>query len=224
MIPWELLGCAQMPGNGEKLCLYKRGGEFSLRVNGRELMNSRTHGSEDALAELACAKITNRSSPRILVGGLGMGYTAAAALRLLGPGARVEVAELLPEVVQWNLGPLSGLAGNPLKDARVTVREVDVAQILKAEHRAYAAILMDVDNGPEGLIMKGNNWLYSRDGLDATYAALAPAGVLAIWSAGDERAFAKRMRRPGIEVNEVSVRARPSGGGRHTILLAIRAS
>ncbi|MEE8329667.1 MAG: hypothetical protein V3R54_07040 [Thermodesulfovibrionia bacterium] len=153
-----------------------------------------------------------------------MGYTAAAALRLLGPGARVEVAELLPEVVQWNLGPLSGLAGNPLKDARVTVREVDVAQILKAEHRAYAAILMDVDNGPEGLIMKGNNWLYSRDGLDATYAALAPAGVLAIWSAGDERAFAKRMRRPGIEVNEVSVRARPSGGGRHTILLAIRAS
>ncbi len=224
MIPWELLGCTQVRGNGDELRLYKRGGEFSLRVNGRELMNSRTHGSEDALAELACAKITDRSSPRVLVGGLGMGYTTAAALRLLGPRAQVVVAELLPEVVQWNLGPLSGLAGNPLQDARVIVREVDVAQILKAEHRAYAAILLDVDNGPEGLILKGNDWLYSRDGLDAVYAALAPAGVLAIWSAGPDRAFAKRMRRPGLEVNEVSVRARSGGGGRHTILLAIRGS
>lgn len=225
MIPWELLGCAQVPGSGKELRLYRRGSEFSLRVNGRELMNSRAHGSEDALAELACAKITDRSNPRVLIGGLGMGYTTAAALRRLGTGAQVVVAELLPEVVQWNLGPLAGLAGNPLQDARVTVHEADVARILKAEHRAYDAILLDVDNGPEGLILKGNDWLYSPDGLDAVYAALARAGVLAIWSAGPDHAFTKRLRRSGFEVHEARVHARGSSrGGRHIIWLAIRGS
>jgi spermidine synthase len=224
MIPWELLGCAQVPGGGEELRLYKRGGEFSIRVNGRELMNSRTHGSEDALAELACAKIADRHRPRVLIGGLGMGYTTAAALRRLGTGAQVVVAELVPAVVEWNRGPLADLAGHPLKDARVTVREADVAQILKAEHRAYDAILLDVDNGPEGLILKGNDWLYSPNGLNAAYAALTREGVLAIWSAGPDLAFTKRLRRAGFEANEVRVRARSGGGGRHTIWLAVRVS
>ena len=222
MVPWELLGCAQVPGSGEELSLYRRGSEFSLRVKGRELMNSRTHGSEDALADLACAKIADRPCPRVLIGGLGMGYTTAAALRQLGAGAQVVVAELLPEVVEWNRGPLADLAGNPLRDARVTVREADIARILKEERRAYDVILLDVDNGPEGLIMKVNDWLYSPDGLDAVYAALTRAGVLAIWSAGPDHAFTKRLRRAGFEVNEVRVRARSGGGGRHTIWLAVR--
>jgi spermidine synthase len=224
MIPWELLGCAQVPGGGEELRLYKRGGEFSIRVNSRELMNSRAHGSEDALAELACAKIADRHRPRVLIGGLGMGYTTAAALRRLGNGARIVVAELVPSVVEWNRGPLADLAGHPLQDARVTVREADVAQILKDERRAYDAILLDVDNGPEGLILKGNDWLYSPNGLNAAYEALARAGVLAIWSAGPDHAFTKRLRRAGFEVNEVRVRARSGGGGRHTIWLAVRVS
>lgn len=224
MIPWELLCCAQVPGSNEELRLYKRGCEFSIRVNGRELMNSRAHGSEDALAELACARISARPCPRVLIGGLGMGYTTAAALRRLGTGAQVVVAELVPEVVEWNRGPLAGLAGHPLQDARVTVREADVAQILKAERRAYDAILLDVDNGPEGLILKGNDWLYSPNGLNAAYAALARAGVLAIWSAGPDHAFTKRLRRAGFEVNELRVRARSGGGGRHTIWLAVRVS
>jgi spermidine synthase len=225
MIPWELLGSAKVPGSGEELRLCRRGDEFSIRVNNRELMNSRAHGSEDSLAELACAKIADRPCPRVLIGGLGMGYTTAAALRRLGTGAQVVVAELVSEVVEWNRGPLAGLAGNPLRDTRVTVREADIAQILKAEHRAYDAILLDVDNGPEGLIMKVNDWLYSPDGLKAAYTALTRAGVLAIWSAGPDHAFTKRLKRAGFEVNEVSVPARGSGrGGRHTIWLAIRSN
>jgi spermidine synthase len=223
MIPWELLGCAQVPGSGEELRLYRRGKEFSIRVNGCELMNSRAHGSEDALAELACAKIVDRHCPRILIGGLGMGYTAAEALRRLGTGSQVVIAELVPGVVEWNRGPLADLANHPLRDPRVAVREVDVAGILRAEHRVYDAILLDVDNGPAGLTRKGNDWLYSQAGLDAAHAALTSAGVLAVWSAGPDSAFTKRLSRAGFEVDEVRVRRRgPRGGGRHTIWLGLR--
>ena len=223
MIPWELLGSAQVPGDSGELRLYRRGKEFSIRVNGSELMNSSAHGSEDALAELACAKIADRSRPRVLIGGLGMGYTLAAALRRLGPNARVVVAELVPELVVWNRGPLAALAGHPLEDTRVNVREVDVAQVLQAEQQAYDAILLDVDNGPEGLTRQGNDWLYSRPGLDAAFAALRPAGVLAVWSAGPNPSFSRRLRQAGFKVDEVRVRARgPRGGGHHTIWIAVR--
>ncbi len=225
MMPWKLLDRAQVPESGEELRLYQRGGEFSIRVDGRELMNSRAHGSEDALAELACVRIAHRSCPRVLIGGLGMGYTTAAALHQLRADGQVVVAELVPAVVAWNRGPLADLAGRPLEDARVTVREADVARILHAERRAYDAILLDVDNGPAGLTWKGNDWLYARAGLDAAYAALKAASVLAVWSASPDRAFAKRLRRAGLEVTEVSVRARgPRGGGRHIIWLALRMS
>ena len=225
MIPWKFLDSAQVPGNGKELRLYKRDGEFSIRVDGCELMNSCVHGSEDALAELACARVADRPRPRVLIGGLGMGYTLAAALHRLGAEGQVVVAELVPAVVEWNRGPLADLAGHPLQDHRVTVREVDVAQILQAEHGAYDAILLDVDNGPEGLTRKGNDWLYARAGLDAAFAALRPAGVLAVWSASPNRAFAQRLRRVRFEVDEVCVRARgPRGGGRHTIWLAGRSS
>jgi spermidine synthase len=226
MIPWELLDSAKVPGNGTEVRLYRRGCEFSIRMGGRELMNSRLHGSEDALAELACARIVGRPAPRVLIGGLGMGYTTAAALPRLGASAQVVVAELVPAVVEWNRGPLGELAGHPLRDSRVTVREVDVARILQEEDRAYDAILLDVDNGPGGsLTRKDNEWLNAWAGLSATFAALRPAGVLAVWSAKPDRAFPARLRRVGFEVSEVRVRARgPLGGGRHTVWLGERGS
>jgi spermidine synthase len=222
MIPWELIDSARVPGTGGDISLYKRGDEFSIRLEQGELMNSRVHGSEDALAELACARIAGRPRPCLLIGGLGIGYTLAAALRLLGSKAQVVVAELVPAVVEWNRGPLAHLAGHPLEDARVIVREVDVAQMIKDERRAYDAILLDVDNGPDGLIRRENNWLYARSGLDATFAALRPGGVLAVWSAGPDRTFTRRLLQAGFEVEEVKVHARgPRGGGHHTIWFAV---
>ena len=152
-----------------------------------------------------------------------MGYTLAAALRRLGGEAQVLVAELVPAVVAWNWGPLADLTGRPLADDRVTVREVDVAQILREAPPRYDAIVLDVDNGPEGLTVKSNDWLYARAGLDATFAALRPEGVLAIWSAAPNRAFAQRLRRVGFTVVEVRVAARGSRGGeRRTIWIAER--
>jgi spermidine synthase len=223
MIPWQLLDSAQVPGENQDVHLYRRGGEFSIRVEGSELMNSRVHGSEDAMAEFACARIASLPCPQVLIGGLGMGYTLAAALNRLGAESRVVVAELVPAVVAWNRGPLAALAGRPLDDDRVTIREVDVAQILQAEHQAYDAILLDMDNGPRGLTRKSNGWLYTRTGLDAAFTALRPAGVFALWSAGPDRAFAQMLRKTGFEVDEKRVQARgPRGGGYHTIWIARR--
>ena len=223
MIPWKLLDRAPVPGGGGELLLYQRGEEFSIRIAGRgELMNSRVHGSEDALAALTCARLVERERPRLLIGGLGMGFTLAAALRELGPDAEVVVAELVPAVVAWNRGPLGAPAGNPLLDARTTVREGDVARILRAEQQAFDAILLDVDNGPEGLTRDANDWLYGSDGLAAAFAALRPGGVLAVWSAGGDSDFTDRLRRTGFEAEEVRVRARISKGARHTIWLARR--
>ena len=223
MIPWQLLGTARVPGVDEELRLHRRGGEFSIRVGGAELMNSRVHGSEEAMAELACARVASLPCPEVLVGGLGMGYTLAAALKLLGAEGRVVVAELVPAVVAWNRGPLAALAGHPLDDKRVTVREADVAQLLRTGQRAWDAILLDVDNGPRGLTQKGNDRLYTRTGLDAAFAALRPGGVFAVWSASPNQAFAQRLQKAGFTVDEEHVRARgPRGGGYHTIWIARR--
>lgn len=223
MIPWQLLDSAPVPGSSQSLCLYRRGAEYAIRVGNRELMNSRMHGSEDALADLACAKLVDRPSPRVLIGGLGMGFTLAAALRRLGPKSRVIVAELAPAVVTWNRGPLGALAGHPLQDPRVVVRAVDVMAILPDEREGYDAILLDVDNGPEDLLLRGNERLYARPALEVTFEALRPGGVLAIWSAAPDRAFVQRLRAVGFAVDEINVRARgASGGGRHAIWLAQR--
>ena len=223
MNPWVLLDSAQVPGNDRGLCLYQRGDEFSIKIErGGELMNSRVHGSEDALAEHACARLANRVKPRLLIGGLGMGFTLAAALRQVGDQAQVVVAELVPAVVAWNRGPLGEYAGHPLQDPRVTVREVDVARILTAEQQAYDAILLDVDNGPEGLTRKENDHLYSVNGLNEAYAALRPQGVLAVWSAGPDQKFLQRLKKVGFEVDEVRVRARGSKGARYIIWFARR--
>jgi spermidine synthase len=223
MIPWVLLDSVQVPGNGGELRLYQRGDEFSIRIVGHgELMNSRVHGSEDALAEHTCARLVAGANPRLLIGGLGMGFTLAAALQHLDDQAQVVVAELVPAVIAWNQGPLGEHAGHPLQDPRVTVREGDVARSLKAEQQAYDAILLDVDNGPEGLTRRENDWLYSMDGLNAAYAALRPQGVLAVWSAGPDKAFLQRLLKVGFEVDEVRVRAHGKKGARHIIWFARR--
>jgi spermidine synthase len=225
MIPWQLLDSTPVPGEVEALRLYRRGGEFSIRVGGSELMNSRVHGSEDAMAKLACARIESLPCPEVLIGGLGMGFTLAAALNRLGAGSRVVVAELVPAVVAWNRGPLGALAGHPLDDPRVAVREIDVAQILRAARQAFDAVLLDVDNGPRGLTREGNNWLYSPEGLDAAFAALRPAGIFTLWSASPDRAFSRLLRRAGFDVDEEPVRARgPRSGSYHTIWIARRAA
>jgi spermidine synthase len=221
--PWILIDNTQVPGNGGELRLYQRGEDFSIKIAGHgELMNSRTHGSEDALAELTCTRLVDSKNPCLLIGGLGMGFTLAAALRELGDQGRVVVAELVPAVVEWNRGPLGVHAGHPLRDPRVTVREVDVARLLTAEQQAYDAILLDVDNGPEGLTRKANDWLYGISGLQAAYEALRPQGVLAVWSAGPDRAFQQRLHKLGFEVEEMRVHAHGKKGTRHIIWFARR--
>ena len=221
MIPWKLLDTAQIPGNGGELQLSRRNTEFSISIGGGGvLMSTRAHGSEDALAEFACSKIAGRSRPRVLIGGLGMGFTLAAALHHLGANAEVVVAELVPAVVAWNRGPLGEHAGHPLQDQRTTVREIDVTKILKAERQAYDAILLDVDNGPKGMTRKKNNWLYTLDGLTASYVALRPKGLLAVWSADPDRNFMERLRKVGFKVKQIRVRAHDNKGDLHVIWLA----
>ena len=223
MTPWILLDKAPVPGNGGELCLYQRGDEYSIKLTGGgELMNSRVHGSEDALAEQTCARLMDSVEPRLLIGGLGMGFTLAAALRHAGKQAQLTVAELVPAVVSWNRGPLGACAGHPLQDPRVTIREMDVARILMDGQHAFDAILLDVDNGPEGLTRKENDWLYSINGLNEAYMALRPRGVLAVWSAGPDKDFLQRLRKVGFEVDEVRVRTRGSKGARHCIWFARR--
>jgi spermidine synthase len=223
MIPWEFIDSAKIPGNKDELLLYRRGDEYSIRIDNCELMNSRVYGSEDALGAMTSAKVADRPKPKVLIGGLGMGYTVAAALRRLGADSRIEVSELVPTVVQWNRGPLADLAGHPLDDRRVTVREVDVAVILREEQGAYDAIMLDVDNGPEGFTRKRNDWLYTPAGLQAAYTALKPDGILAVWSASTNNKFVRILKKAGFKVDEVSVRARGAKGGtRYTIWFAKR--
>jgi len=223
MIPWELLDSAQVPGSGEVLTLYRRGEEFSIRVDGAELMNSRAHGSEEALAEMACRRVATHAGPCVLVGGLGLGFTAAAALRLLGADARVVVAEIAPAVVLWNRKFLGHLAGYPLEDKRTLVIEEDVAMVIRKEHGVYDAVMLDVDNGPEGMSKKGNEWLYTDTGIHAILRSLRPGGVFALWSVASNRAYTRRLRKAGFSVEEVNARGRGSGkGAHHTIWLATR--
>jgi spermidine synthase len=223
VIPWKLLDSALIPDNGGELRLYQRGAELSIRADGQELMNSRVHASEEALAELSCRPIGARRKVRVLVGGLGMGFTLAATLRVLRADAQVVVAELVPAVVAWNRTHLGHLAGFPLDDPRVVVREGDVANLLRDERDAYDAILLDVDNGPEGFTRAANDWLYARDGLRHARGALREQGVLGVWSAGADREFSQRLRQTGFAVEEVMFKARGRrGGSRHHIWLATR--
>ena len=215
---WELIECVAVPEGGE-MRLYRRDSEYSIRVDGQELMNSRLHGSEEELAHRVCARLVQRRRPRVLVGGLGMGYTLSAVLASLDASAEVTVAELVPAVVTWNLGPLRHLANGPLLDPRVIVQQVDVASLLFGALARYDAVLLDVDNGPEGLTRGGNGRLYSLAGLLAIRRALTAGGCFGVWSAGPDRRFGLRLRQAGFDVSEARVSARGAdrGGGRHTL-------
>ncbi|WP_339669789.1 hypothetical protein [Dasania marina] len=222
MIPWIALGSAQIPNNGGELKFSRRGDEFSIRLSGirGELMNSRVFNSEEVLSQLGCAHIKTADKAQVLVGGLGMGYTLASALNNVNATATVTVAELIPEVVTWNEGPLGECAGNPLQDSRTHVHIGDVAELLSGKELAYDAILLDVDNGPEGLTHADNNWIYSSQGLEDIYKTLRPEGMLAIWSAGPDSLFVIRLKKAGFKVELRTVRARVGKGSRHTIFLA----
>jgi len=222
MTPRELIGTAAVPG-GEPLRLFRRGGDFMIVLERNELMNSRMSGSEEALATMTCERLGQRAAPHVLIGGYGMGFTLRAALRALGKDARLTVAELVPEIIDWARGPMAGLTAGCLDDPRVTVVEDDVAALIAAGAGDHDAILLDVDNGPDGLTRAGNNRLYSARGLDAARAALRPGGVLAVWSAASDEAFARRLRDADFAVDEVAVRARSNGKGpRHVIWFATK--
>ncbi|HKJ04877.1 MAG TPA: MnmC family methyltransferase [Geopsychrobacteraceae bacterium] len=223
MIPWELLDSTPTPDQTGELCLYRRDDEFSIRINNQELMNSRAHSSEEALAELSCRKISHLRYPKVLIGGLGMGFTTATALRHLGVEAQVTIAELVPAVVEWNREYLGELTGHPLRDIRIKIREQDVAKLIQTVEDFYDVIILDVDNGPDGLTQPGNSRLYSMTGLHAIKKALRPNGVLAVWSAKPSREFTQRLKKAGFKVEEEKARARGSkGGGKHVIWLAQR--
>ena len=222
MIPWRELGRSAIPGTDVPLVLMQHGSEYVIRLGAAALMSSASHGSEDALAERGCAHLAHAGASRTLVGGLGMGFTLAAALRVLPAAARVVVAELIPAVVDWNRGPLADLAGRPLEDARVSVQAGDVASAIRSAAGAYDAILLDVDNGPDGLVRAANDRLYALAGVRAAARALRPGGVLGVWSVAPDAGFTRRLRDAGFTVDEQIVRARGTRGGRHTLWLATR--
>ena len=223
MIPWVKIDTARIPGSDGELRLMQRGAEFSIKLGTNELMNSRLSGSEAALATLAARKIEAVETPHVLIGGLGMGFTLRAALAVLGAGARVVVAELVPAVVAWARGPMAGIFAGSLDDPRASILESDVLDVIRSNPRTFDAILLDVDNGPEGLTRKANAALYDSAGLKMAWTALRPRGVLAVWSSGPNPAFARRLRLAGFDVNEVNIRATGKrGGARHMIWIATR--
>ncbi len=225
MIPWVLLDTAEVPDGEGVLRLMRRGAEFSILSGANELMNSRQGGSETALATLALARAGTRPDAQILIGGLGMGFTLRAALAELGPEARVTVAELVPAVLTWARGPLAEIFEGSLTDPRLALHEGDVAGLIGASRSAYDAILLDVDNGPGGIGRAANDRLYSMAGLQAVRTALRPGGVLAVWSAGANADFARRLGRCGYAVEEAPVRANQKGrGARHVIWIASAAA
>jgi spermidine synthase len=216
MIPWQEVARERVPGGGE-LSLHRRGDEFVIRVDGSELMRSGVHGSEQRLAELGCAHLDRAERPRVLIGGLGMGYTLRRALDILPGGAQVTVAELAGCVVEWNRGPLAHLAGDPLRDPRVDVAIADVGQLMRTTKVRFDTILLDVDNGPQGLTRPGNHSLYAETGLITARRALHHGGCLAVWSAAHHAEFERRLGRAGFQCAVHPVRARKSGGARHFI-------
>lgn len=222
MIPWTEVGKADAPG-GARLRLMQRGAEFSIMVGGDELMNSRRGGSETALGALACAHLGRRKAPHVLIGGLGMGFTLRAALGELGPNARITVAEIVPEVVSWAQGVLAGVFQQALDDPRVCVFEGDVGALITTGRASYDAIILDVDNGPGGLVRSENDRLYDHEGLIAAKRSLRTGGVLAVWSASQNATFKRRLETAGFLTTEVVARSAGSrAGARHLIWIGER--
>ena len=224
MKPWELLGEARMP-DGTEMKLQRRDAEYAIFAGGKILMSSRMHGSEEALAGFACEHARTRDKPRVLIGGLGMGFTLRATLNLMPASATVVVAELQPAVVEWNRGPLGPLAAHPLDDVRVRLEERDVAMSLQSARGRFDSVILDVDNGPDAFTTTTNAFLYGDQGLASIRAALKPGGVLAVWSAWEDRKFEQRLRYGGFTVRVERARARlKKGGPRHTLFLGVTPS
>jgi len=222
VIPWVQLDTVAVPGEQDVLRLMQRGDEFSIRIGTIELMNNRLRGSEEALATLTCARLHDRPRARVLIGGLGMGFTLRAALDGLGSEAGVVVAELVPAVAAWARGPLAKLFAGSLDDPRVELRLEDVSRSIQSGPAQYDAILLDVDKGPEGLTRRANDRLYDMWGLRRARYALRSDGVLAVWSGGPDRKFKARLQRSGFAVDEVRVHANGSSRRRHVLWLATR--
>ena len=220
MKAWELLGQSSAP-DGTDMQLRRSDSEYLILAGGKPLMWSRLHGSEEALATLGCSRVRALEAPRVLVGGLGMGFTLRAVLDVLPAAAVVTVAELVPAVVEWNRTFLGELAGHPLRDRRVRVQTTDVGFTMRAKPAGFDAILLDTDNGPAAFTATTNAGLYDNGGVVAAFAALRPGGTLAVWSAWDDRKFEQRLRYYGFLVEVERVRARlKKGGPRHTIFVA----
>ena len=220
MIPRELVDVAEVPG-GPPLRLVRHGSDFIIMLDRNELMSTRMSGSEKALGVMTCERLRHPGSARLLIGGYGMGFTLRAVLQAVGPGAHITVAELVPGIIEWARGPMAAMTQDCLEDPRVEIRIEDVARLIEAGRSSYDAILLDVDNGPDGLTRPANDGLYSARGLANARAALRPGGVLAIWSAGADAAFTRRLKQAGFAVDEVRVRARENGKGpTHTIWFA----
>jgi len=220
MTPRELIDVAPVPG-GQELKLYRRGADHMIVLDRNELMSSRMSGSEKALATMTLDRLQRAGDAHLLIGGYGMGFTLRAALALLGPAGRVALVELVPQIIAWARGPMAELAAGCLDDPRVHLIQGDVAEVIASGRASYDAILLDVDNGPDGLTAPANDRLYSSAGLAVAKAALKPGGILAIWSAAPDAAFTRRLRDAGFAVEEVAVKARDNGKGpRHVIWFA----
>ena len=219
----RLVHTASIPGESGELGLYQRWADYFIKiVGGQDLMSTRAHASEDALGVIACKGLREIPEVRVLIGGLGMGFTLSATLKTLGADAEVVVAEIVPGIVAWNRGVLGSFAGRPLEDTRTQIQTVDVTVLIQKERDGFDAIVLDVDNGPDGLTRASNQWLYSKRGLSMVYRALQPGGALTIWSAGPDKAFTKRLRAAGFAVEEIRVRAHAGKGARHVIWMARR--
>jgi spermidine synthase len=219
MKPLERLGEAKTP-DGTVLQLYRHDGAYLIRADGVELMSTRRHLSEDKLAEVACAPLATKPKARVLIGGLGLGFTLREALRHLGPDAEVVVAELVAEVIQWNANPEYALSAEAMADPRVRIVHEDVSKVLRNTVGGFHAIMLDTDNGPEGMIMKENSRLYATRGIAATMAALKPEGTIAYWSVGDDPGFVRALENAGLEVKAMKVRAHATSGPFHTLYIA----
>jgi spermidine synthase len=222
MKPYEKLGEATTP-DGTTLALYRHDGAFLIRADGVELMSTRRHHSEDRLAELACAHLADRAGARVLVGGLGLGFTMRAALRVLPADAQVVVAEFLPEVIAWNADPAFGISVEAMNDPRVQIVQDDIVHVLRDNPGGFDAIMLDTDNGPDGLLMSENTRLYSARGVTTTLAARRPGAVLAYWSVANDPRFARALRQRGLAVETVHARAHETSGPFHTIYVVTNA-
>lgn len=219
MKPLERLGEARTP-KGSVLTLYRHDGAYLIRADGVELMSTRRHQSEDRLAEVACAHLADVPHARVLIGGLGLGFTLRSALRVLRDDAEVVVAEFLAEVIEWNANPEYDLSAEAMRDPRVRIKHDDIVNVLRANPNGFDAIMLDTDNGPDGMIMSENARLYNTRGLVATVAALRTEGRIAYWSVSDDRGFVGSLQQVGLAVQTEHVRAHATSGPYHTLYIA----